>query len=225
MRGTVLKTGILYPLNYLFFLLPLLLMDCETNLTSLDELDGYYFNFNVLEQALPDALIDTSTVFRINLERSVLYPNERRLIEKAEAFFPPESVFENQDDYNPNGEPRWWYGDFDGIRIPYAITGSSVDYYVSLIRYFQKGEFDAAGTIRMQSASVTYTSAAKHYDSFIFGNERFTDVYVVSQELKWKNYCGILCALWFTKTRMIVFDSNENVIAVFGDGSTIVIVS
>jgi len=76
------------------------------------------------------------------------------LIEKAESFFPSESVFEYQDNYNPNGEPCWWSGDFDGVRIPYAVTGSSVEYYVSLIRYFQKGEFNVAGTIQMQSSSI-----------------------------------------------------------------------
>ena len=195
-----------------------------------ENFDGYYFDYYALSSELPQSLVDTSSLFKINIRRDTHHDEWKLLIEKAEACFPPEidileSYFFTEPD-SVHEESLWWCDIFDGIRIPYCITGSSVAYYTELIKSFQSGDFSGAGIFVFQSASVEYEASVTFYDSIILGNESYTEVYVVKQKLKWNDYCGNMGALWTIIERLLIFEKNGyKLIGVIGDGYPMVVVS
>ena len=113
-----------------------------------------------------------------------------------------------------------------GIRLPYAITGASVEYYSNLIRLYRLGDFGTAETIPNITADFRYDANIKYYDSFTAENdETYSGVYVISLSLKWSSYCGSLCALWFTKERTIIINDKNKFVYIIGDGYAEVAVS
>jgi hypothetical protein len=195
-----------------------------------ESFDGYYFDFCAFSSELPQSLVDTSSSFKIKIRRETFHDEWKILIEKAEACFPPknkilESYFFTEPD-SVHEESLWWCDIFDGIRIPYCITGSSVAYYTELIKSFQSGDFSGAGIFVFQSASVEYEASVTFYESIILGTESYTEVYIVKQKLKWNDYCGNMCALITLIERLVIFEKNGyKLLGVIGDGYPMVIVS
>jgi hypothetical protein len=122
-------------------------------------------------------------------------------------------------------EPLWWFRTFDGVRIPYAITGAALPYYLGVIEAFMAGDFSPAGGIVMKKTTLKYSAEVEHLESFSHEGRTFQDVDVVSLSLSWSQYCGGECAMGFGKERVVVFGPDGGVLAVFGDGETPYIVS
>lgn len=119
----------------------------------------------------------------------------------------------------------WWWNDFDGVRLPYAITTSAVVYYRQKIREFRGGDFKATRGIKMFSANMKYVSDIKYHVDFTQGKRKFRGVYVVKMQLIWEQTCGSVCGMYFNRERTVVLSKNGNVLAVSGDGAESVIVS
>jgi len=92
----------------------------------------------------------------------------------------------------PDGPNIWWSSDFDGIRIPYAVTRDAVEYY----------------TDRMRTGSgvrkLVYSVRADRRQSFEKEGRSFRDVYVVQMNLEVSFFWSELAALWFVKDRTVV---------------------
>ncbi len=114
----------------------------------------------------------------------------------------------------PEGD-LWWYGDFDCVRLPYAITSETVAYYEGLIEQWQAGDF-GAGPV-MGSASLNYTAQVYHQDTDPEFPE-YEDMDVVVMYMEWMHICGPLCGLGFTKDRVVILSALGEVLAVYGDG-------
>jgi hypothetical protein len=174
-------------------------------------LKEYYFDTTAVSIDLPQKLIDTAGSFTIEVTRNIGYSQAKRLTLKAESFFPPDSVIPLYFGPSSTTESRWWFETFDGTRLPYAITGSAIEYYINRIRWFQQN------VSYMSSAYFKYNSTFDYYENCVVGNIKYEQVFVVEQEMEWMQYCGPLCAMGFHKKRIILFDNNENIIAVIGD--------
>ena len=117
----------------------------------------------------------------------------------------------------PAGTNSWSCSVQNRIRLPYALTREAVDYYESLIRGYQKKSWTAYSEPR---SSLKYMATVAHQDVFTRDGKSFRDVDVV--ELKLTLEAAFTeddtQGLHFTKTRTVVLDRDNRVLAVFGDG-------
>ena len=120
-------------------------------------------------------------------------------------------------------EPLWWYAAFDGVRIPWAVTGDAVRYYVGLSEDIAAGRSPLS--VSMKSTRLVYTAEVTRPEVFERDGKRFEGAAVVRLGLSWQQYCGDLCAMRFQAERWVVFDPAGAVLAVFGDGPTSYLVS
>ncbi len=184
---------------------------------------GYFIDRNEQDTVLPANYYDTLTNYTIRITRTFSTPQEEDMLKLAEAIFPPKDMI-LQEDNGPISDDAvnytgtlWWFTNFDGVRIPYALTGASVEYYKQLITYFQDGDFTSANTIDMNSAYLVYDADVSYRSSYTLGEKYYKNVYVVNLSLKWGCSCGTLCAQDFRAKRIVVIDNNNMIITVSGD--------
>ncbi|MEM9998231.1 MAG: hypothetical protein AAF809_11070 [Bacteroidota bacterium] len=159
---------------------------------------------------------------------------EATLLAQAEATYPSrDSVVAAAQD--PSFVPEteyWYYSRFDGVNIPYAITGDAVTYYADLIDALEAGEELQSLTI----AELDYQARVSFREAYTFEGpdpltleplppESFERVYVVEMSLAWSQYCGPLCAMWIDHERVVVFDEAGTLLRVYLDGARPVAVS
>lgn len=161
---------------------------------------------------------------RIEVIRLFNNKAELELLKKAEATFPKREEILNFIKKTPSKrrstssteENLWWYDEFDGTRLPYAITESAVTYYQQKIEEFRIGKFSK--NITILNSSFKYIANIKYQQEFIHEQHKYKDVYVVTMDLNWRQYCGQLCAMTFQKKRMVVLKGTGEVLGVFFDG-------
>ena len=181
---------------------------------------------------LPGVGDDTARVaFKADIFRSFRDSDEERLIRIAEETYPPpEAVLaagESPGNRAPSKQPRlWWYGDFDGVRLPYAITMDAVRYYLNLTQTLGQGKPPVPGGIKMKRSTFRYSATISSRPQTISRDGRvFRDAFVVTMKLSWSDYCGSLCACWFDLERTVVLRRDGTVLCVFGDQRPMVTVS
>jgi hypothetical protein len=193
------------PLLYTALLLVLALAGCDTDSTE-PEVERSYSK-SVVREAANDF--------------------EDSLIAQAEAVYPArDSVVAAA--WDPAQVPEvgyWFYGAFDGVLIPYAITGDAVTYYSDLIDALEAGE----ELQFLTEASLDYRATASFREAYTFEgadpetgeplpSESFERVYVVEMSLGWSQYCGELCAMGINHDRVVVFDEAGELLRVSLDG-------
>jgi hypothetical protein len=196
------------------------------------EAGGYY---RVAGPALPDSLreVNRAARFSITVERWVTTPFERRLVEHAESLFPPaDSIDKAARPVTGAGHvdalqaakaipgARWWWREWDYVLLPYALTGQAVQHYIDRVRALsaQPNPFAAHNVGVEHKASLTYTARVVP-----IANRQ--GAFEVHMKVAFSFYCGPLCALWFTHSRVVEFDETGRVIRVTGDGPPRITVS
>ena len=187
-----------------------------------------------VEEDPPPIVPITERSYAKSITRSFNSPFEESLIAAAEAVYPPRdsvvAAVPAWTDYEIPPTQYWWWWHFDGVLLPYAITGDAVAYYSGLIDFL---EADSAGQFLI-TADLVYEAQVSFESSYtVEGTEDyplekpavFKRVYVVSMYLEWGQYCGILCAMDVTAKRLVVFDEHGTLINVFFDRRHVVIVS
>jgi len=169
--------------------------------------------------------------FAATVSRHAESPELERLIRIAEETYAPiQAILPIADSRNRDAvskqERPWSYGEFDGVRLPYAVTMDAVRYYLALIQALALGDSTQTHGIRMKSASFTYrATVSQHYADYSRDGRAFKDVYVVQMKLSWWDYCGRLCACGFDLDRDVVVRGDGTVLCVFGDRKPMVVVS
>ena len=107
---------------------------------------------------------------------------------------------------------------FDGVRIPYAITGDALRYYRDVTLAFRAGDFSRFNNLAMQESSLDYLAQIERHELYKAEGREFPNATVVTMKLDWSQNCGTECALHLQKQRVVVFDDSGTVIAVFHDG-------
>ena len=206
---------------------------------------GYHLGTAI---AVPDTLVEVHAGgrFRATVSRSWRSSEERQRILTAEALYPSTDVLlraaGNAEERNrlglmdsgasrggrrnPSpraaGSPadRWWFDSFDYTWVPFAVTGAAVDYYLGRIRDLAagRGQFTYARGQPADRGTLEYTAIVRRDSSAGRG-------YIVELRLSWSYWCGDMCAMTFTQTRTVSFDSAGAVVGISGDARPSVIVS
>ena len=192
---------------------------------------GYYAGH---APSLPDSLRETylGGRFAISVVRIARDSIERELLARAEALMPSADSIERpaalvtgsghiaalKEAKAMPGE-RWWWRDWDGVRLPFALTGAAVAHYVEKVRGLAAGPnpFARWNEGVGHRAMVDYTAAVEPRGAA--GGHR------VRMQVKFSFYCGPLCALSFDHSRVVEFDPAGKPIRVEGDGPPSYIVS
>jgi hypothetical protein len=171
-----------------------------------------------------------SKAFVATVRRDFRNDLEGRLLRVAEETYPSTKAVASVADRFPDRgallkERRlWWYGDFDGVRLPYAVTMDAVRYYLELTQALGRGE--PSHGIRMKRSKFVYlASISPGPQTFSCGREVFHEVYVVKMRLDWSDYCGSTCACGFNLDRTVVLRADGKVVCVLGDKRPVVAVS
>jgi Carboxypeptidase regulatory-like domain len=196
---------------------------------------AYFYAYTEREVHFAYQGIDQDTIgraFTAEVRRNFQNAEEEHLLRIAEETYPPaEAVLAIAEERPGRDAPLkqerlWWYGSFDGVRLPYAITLDAVRYYTELVQTMGKGESGRTGGIRMKRAKFSYIANISPRRSTVSRDGRvFEDVYVVEMRLSWSNYCGSLCACSFSLDRTVLLRRDGTVLCVFGDRKPMVVVS
>jgi hypothetical protein len=198
---------------------------------------GYHVGAAVV---LPDSLVEVLARgrFRASVLRVAGNSNDARLIAAAEQLYPtPDAIIafaKTADERNRlvataagvslhtpkvpqrtagSSTDRWWLDAFDETWIPFAVTAGAVDYYLGRLHDYAAGRspFGFSATDGDDHGSLSYT--ARVVPSSERGIAR-----IVELRLQWKYWCGMLCAMEFTHTRRVFFDTAGRAVRVEGDG-------
>ena len=163
--------------------------------------------------------------YKIEISRWFSDSREEELLTKAEAVYSSpgemvEDVFEFLD-YWANEPPQemapiWGMRGNDEIQSTHTVTARAVRYYYDLTQTMRRNPhlpsgFDAANT------NLKYTAEIKHFDHYSHKKDTFENVYVADLTLEWGFVCGGLCGMGFTRNKLVVLDSNGEVIALYLD--------
>jgi hypothetical protein len=168
--------------------------------------------------------------YSVEIIRRFSTPEEERLLNIAESVYPDESEIRKKCEAPSRSaesgvEPRWRCGTFDGIRFTFAITKGAVGYYVKVTDEFRRKEFERTSGVKMESSSLSYSAEIVFRQKYTFGSKSFDDVYEVSMNLGWSQYCGNMCGMTFGSKRTVILDKNGSVLLVTGDGDSQGVVS
>lgn len=175
---------------------------------------------------LPDTLHEVlrGGRFRIIIDRRADSARERELLSVAESLIPPTDSIEaaasrmrsaswviDFADATHRTGPRWWWREWDGIWLPYALTGEAIAEYVRNVRTLSTSPNPFARhnpgvehrAFLEYAATVTALPADEGYRAEL--------------NVRYYFYCGPRCALSFTHTRVVVFDARGTVVRVEGD--------
>ena len=172
-------------------------------------------------------------VFEEHIQRNFSGPLQEKWLLKAENTLPARRDIEKARQSSPHYRRAktplsyhlWWYDDFDGVRLPFAITAQGVNYYRNLLAAFRRGDFRGANGLAMSQARLDYRAVIAFHRVWKGKSRSFRNVYLATLELKWSQTCGSLCGLYIDRTRQVVISPQGKILGVFGDGITPVIVS
>lgn len=183
---------------------------------------GYRIAEDEISTPFPVISGKNNEAFKVSISRKFADKQEERLLKIAEALYPVTEEKEKKCSApvlrNPT-EIDWACGVFDGYLIPFAVTKSTVAYYLKQTEDFRKGKK------QMKTSSLKYNAGVRFSRNFQLKGQKFTDVYIVSMNFNWSHVCGELCALAFGKVRTVIMDKTGKVLLVTGDEETPVMVS
>lgn len=183
---------------------------------------GYRIAENEISTSFPRISEQNKETFKANISRKFANKEEERLLKIAETLYPTAEEKKKNCSKPVLGNPTevdWACGSFDGYLIPYAVTKSTVVYFLNLTDDFRTGKR------QMKTSSLKYIAEVKFYPNFQLKGQKFTNVYHVSMDFNWSHVCGDLCALAFGKVRTVIMDKTGKVLLVDGDKETPVMVS
>ncbi|MHB1313513.1 MAG: hypothetical protein ACYC3L_15960, partial [Gemmatimonadaceae bacterium] len=173
---------------------------------------GYY---EVAPTQLPDSLYQVleSGRFTLSITRVAANATDRQLNERAEALMPSADVIARSTE-GLDGEgwvagfaaaaklpgERWWWREWDGALLPVAVTGQAVLHYIERVRALS-GQPNPAAQHNpgvQHRANMSYTATVR--TSAATGRRE------VHLSLSYGFYCGPLCAVSFTHSRVVEFD-------------------
>ena len=189
-------------------------------------LRDYYFDNLDISRNLPESIIDTSKYYYLKIERDIKFKEKKELIEKAESCYPPAKevlkMHGNKIKTDIITKNIWWFREACGIKLPYALTNLSIQYYLDIFNKYKK----EANNFKKDKSpspylSLKYTANVDYYPSVIYNSKEYFKVYVVELNLKWSGVSGGWSALSFSKKRLVIFSKeNLKLLGIIGDGYT-----
>jgi hypothetical protein len=161
--------------------------------------------------------------YKIQISRSFADSMEGVMLTKAEAVYPgPDQMIQALfRSYRPDRLPKemapvWGMPGNDNIEETTTVTARAVRYYYDLSLAARRNPALPTGFTAMGS-SLKYTAGIKYFDQYMHGEDVFQRVYVADLTLEWGFVCGGLCGMGFTRNKVVVLDSQGDVIAMYLD--------
>ena len=162
---------------------------------------------------------------KIEISRSFGDSTQEVMLRKAEAVYSgPNKMIEDVFRYLGQWEqqdpeemaPVWGRRGNDNIQLTDVVTARAVRYYYDLTLAARRDPHLSTG-FNAQSTNLQYDAVIKHVDKFAHSKDTFENVYVADLTLKWSFTCGMLCGMGFTRNKLVVLDSEGNVVAMYLD--------
>ncbi len=164
-------------------------------------------------------------LYKIQIGRSFTDRTEEDMLRKAEAVYPGpgkmiQDVFTSLR-YWANESPKemvpiWGVPGNDNIQLTSTVTARAVRYYYDLTLAARRNPHLPTGFTAL-SASLNYKAEIKYFSEYTHLKDVFRGVYVADLTLEWAFICGGLCGMGFTRNKVVVLDSQGNVIALYQD--------
>jgi hypothetical protein len=164
--------------------------------------------------------------FPIVLHRWFSNGEEEAMLKKAEAVYSSPSqmvkkVFRSigywaSESQQREMAPIWGALANDDIQQTEVVTARAVRYYYDLTLAVRQNPHLASGFNPVHT-NLKYDASIKHYDEYSHGKDHFQNVYVADLNLNWSFTCGGLCGMGFTRNKLVVFNSQGDVIAMYLD--------
>lgn len=177
----------------------------------------------------PDMLIELPQTseeegpYKIQIARSFADPTEEAMLRKAEAVYPgPGKMVQELFRSYCRGEspkemtPLWGIPGNDNIQATTTVTARAVRYYYDLSLAARKNPTLPTGFTAV-STNLKYAAGIKYFNEYSHGQGTFNNVYVADLTLDWAFICGGLCGMGFTRNKVVVLDTQGNVIAMYLD--------
>ena len=157
----------------------------------------------------------------IHIQRDAADDAQKKMIALAESTAPDADALIKAADGQAlaKDEVRWWHGETLGIRIPYAVTGASVEYYKKLVEGYQKQAFKR---YIEPSSRLDYHASVVFQKEFEHQGKAYKDVHVVTLKLSFSQQFAASTTegMDFEKQRTVILDAKGRVLAISGDGPT-----
>lgn len=164
----------------------------------------------------------------IFIKREYGSPDENKLLAKAETLYknPDGADLEllKQWRYNaepyvilPDGEPKWWSSQFNGIQAAELVSTGAVLYYYNLSQTLRNNGGKLNGNSFRFSTSLEYEASIKKMDVYERSGKSFNNVYVANMTLTWGQVCGGLCGYGFTRNKIVVMSPTGEILEMFID--------
>ena len=156
------------------------------------------------------------------IARTNASPAEVDLIRTAEALYPDLSKLDEKSPFKQievlpenETEPYWSGGSFDGVKIALTISTRALQYYHEMSATFRSDKNPTR--ITMNGTSFEYSAKVERRSQFAINTETFKEVRVVTMRLSWSQYCGNLCAMVFSTSKIVVFGLDGRPVAMYID--------
>mgnify|MGYP001482899732 CR=1 FL=1 len=105
--------------------------------------------------------------FKISVKRNINSDSDSILIAKAEGNYPDITTITTSWYNRDSSIGTWWYEKFDDVNIPWAITDSSVKYYVDFVTNAMHPVISFGGRLEPVGASLVYDAKVAFYEEYV----------------------------------------------------------
>ncbi len=128
-----------------------------------------------------------------------------------------EDVFSRLD-YWAHDPPQeiWGMRGNDEIQSAQIVTSRAVRYYYDLTMAVGRDPHLPSGFDPVNT-NLKYTASIKHFDHYSHKKDTFDNAYVADLTLEWSFVCGGLCGMGFTRNKLVVLNSDGDVVALYLD--------
>ena len=168
---------------------------------------------------------DSLGPYKVEMVRSFTGTYEESLLKKAEAVYSSphemiEEVFQKLaylgDDPPREMAPLWGVRGNDNLPDTSIVTARAVRFYYDLVQAAKQNPHLPTGFTAL-NIGLKYQASIKFLENYTHKQDTFTKVYVADLTLEWAFSCGGLCGMGFTRNKIVVLDSNGNVLAMYLD--------
>lgn len=192
---------------------------------------GYFVDSAQLQGHRPDTLEALEGDFTYSVRRSWPDPKAERLLEIAEATYPPRDVIvdaaiESGSEIGADslGAALWWAKGLGPARVPYAITRGALDYYLDHSRRYRNQKFRGSGSRPIFESHFRYGASIVLRAEYSLPDTLLRNVWVASLSLYWAYDDGTFDVV-IRANRTVVLTPEGGVRHVSGDGMADEVVS
>ena len=187
---------------------------------------GYFIDWAQMAGERPSDRVEADGDFTLSIHRKYESALEERLLNIAEATYPPRdqiisrALERGNEIGSDSARASLWWSDGLGVgRIPYAVTAGALAHYTALTDRFRAHNFRGAWDRNLFWTELRYEASVVFHDHYYMEDSTLTDVYVAELSLAWSYDDGTFVPVSLAH-RVVVLARDGSVLSVSGDGYT-----